>query len=190
MLFFYLLNPLHPLTKKMVTIPFFAPLLWLAVGVSVILFVSSVGPIFWGAQFVPTPFDTVRRMLRLANVQPGEAVYDLGSGDGRVLWVATREFGARAVGVEIDPLRFAWTRLAIKLLGLGERVRVLRANLFDADLSGADVVVLYLLPTANSRLAPKLLRELRPGARVVSHAFVVPELQMVAEEQGVRLYRV
>lgn len=174
----------------MISIPFFAPLLWLAVGISVILFVSSVGPLFTGAPWTPTPFSTVRRMLRLANVQPGETVYDLGSGDGRVLWVAAREFGAWAVGVEIDPLRFAWTRLAIKLLGLGERVRVSRANLFDVDLSGADVVVLYLLPKANGRLAPKLLRELRPGARVVSHAFIVPELRLAAEEQGVRVYRV
>ncbi|MEK7788149.1 MAG: class I SAM-dependent methyltransferase, partial [Chloroflexota bacterium] len=128
------------------------------------------------------------RMLRLANVQPGETVYDLGSGDGRVLFIAAREFGARAVGVEIDPLKYLWTRAMIALLGLGDRVTVHRANFFDVDLGEADVVTLYLLPKANARLLPKFERELKPGARVVAHAFALPAWPVAAEEKNVKVY--
>jgi cyclopropane fatty-acyl-phospholipid synthase-like methyltransferase len=173
----------------MLTSPLAAPLLLFALLLALLLFAANVGPILTGAHWVPTPFRTVRRMLRLANVQPGEVVYDLGSGDGRVLIVAAREFGARAVGVEIDPLKYLWTRLVIALLGLGDRVSVRRANFFDADLAGADVVTLYLLPKTQARLLPKLERELKPGARVVTHAFELPDVRPVAEEGEVMVYR-
>lgn len=164
-------------------------LLTLALLISLISFFSTTLPFFTGAHWVPTPVNTVRRMLRLANVQPGETVYDLGSGDGRVLIIAAREFGARAVGVEIDPLKYLWTRAMIAMLGLSDRVTVHRANFFDVDLGGADVITLYLLPKANARLLPKFERELKAGARVVAHAFALPERQPIAEEKGVRVYR-
>ncbi len=164
-------------------------LLWLAVVLSLISFFSTIVPFFTGAHWVPTPVSTVRRMLRLANVQPGEMVYDLGSGDGRVLFIAAREFGARAVGVEIDPLKYLWTRAMIALLGLGDRVTVHRANFFDVALGEADVITLYLLPKANARLLPKFKRELRPGARVVVNTFFLPEWPVMAEEKNVRVYK-
>ncbi len=163
-------------------------LLWLALLISLLSFFSTTLPFFTGAHWVPTPVSTVRQMLRLANVQPGETVYDLGSGDGRVLIIAAREFGARAVGVEIDPLKYLWTRAMIALLGLGDRVTVHRANFFDVDLGEADVVTLYLLPKANARLLPKFERELKPGARVVAHAFALPAWPVAAEEKNVKVY--
>ena len=164
-------------------------LLTLALLLALVLFAANVGPILTGAHWVPTPFRTVRRMLQLANVQPGEVVYDLGSGDGRVLIVAAREFGARAVGVEIDPLKYLWTRLMIALLHLGDRVSVRRANFFEVDLAEADVVTLYLLPKTHAKLLPKLERELRPGARVVAHEFELPNVRPMATDEDVMVHR-
>ena len=141
-----------------------------------------------GAPWVPTPRETVRRMLSLAEVRPGEVVYDLGCGDGRVLVTAARRFGARAVGIEVDVSRFLWSLAAITLFGLWRRVRLIRGDLFRQDLREADVVVTYLLQDTNDRLQAKLLRELRPGARVVSNTFSFPGLRLAASDEEHRLY--
>jgi cyclopropane fatty-acyl-phospholipid synthase-like methyltransferase len=143
-----------------------------------------------GAQYVPTPMNTARRMLKLANVQRGETVYDLGSGDGRLLMIAAQEFGAKAIGVEIDPFRYWLTRLKIKWAKMGDVVSVKRGNLFDVDLRDADVVMIYLLPKANAKLAPKLLNELKPSARVVCHAFPIPDWKMAKVEGELMMYRI
>ena len=172
----------------MITNPLISLLLWLALLISLISFLSTTVPYFTGAHWVPTPVSSVRQMLRLANVRPGETVYDLGSGDGRVLIIAAREFGARAVGVEIDPLKYLWTRAMIAMLGLSDRVTVYRANFFDVALGEADVITLYLLPKANARLLPKFERELKPGARVVAHVFALPAWPVVAEAKNVKVY--
>ncbi|MBN2001881.1 MAG: class I SAM-dependent methyltransferase [Anaerolineae bacterium] len=142
--------------------------LGLALGISVLW----TGPA--GALWLPTSRRVVRQMLYLADVQPGETVYDLGSGDGRVLFIAAREFGARAVGIELDPLRYLWTRLWIALLGLRGQVRVVLGNFFNQDVSEANVIVTYLVPKAQKKLMFKLWRELAPGSRVVSSIFVYP----------------
>ncbi len=120
--------------------------------------------------FVPTPDDVVEKMLDLAAVGRNDVVYDLGSGDGRIVIAAARR-GARAVGVDIDPQRIRESNENARQAGVTDRVRFINQNLFDTDLSEATVVTLYLLPSVNQRLKPKLLRELRPGARVVSHSF-------------------
>ncbi|RLE54897.1 MAG: hypothetical protein DRJ40_09870 [Thermoprotei archaeon] len=112
-------------------------------------------------------------MLQLAEVKPGEVVYDLGCGDGRVLIIAAREFGARAVGIEIRKDLYEQCIKKIKELGLEDRVKVIHGNFFEVDISEADVVFLYLLTSVNERLRPKLEKELKPGARVVSHDFEV-----------------
>jgi predicted RNA methylase len=127
-------------------------------------------------------------MLALANVRPGELVYDLGSGDGRVLTMAARHFGARAVGIEIDPLRCVWSRIVILLMGLRAKARVVRGDLFDQDLAPADVVTCYLLQGTNDKLAEKLVEELRPGARVVSNTFTFPGLTLTGEDRQHKLY--
>jgi SAM-dependent methyltransferase len=145
-----------------------------------------------GAPWVPTPRSVVHRMLSLAQVRPGEAVYDLGCGDGRVLVMAVRRFRARAVGIEIDVSRFLWSLAVIAVLGLWRRVRLVRGDLFRQDLQEADVVVTYLLQDTNDRLQAKLLREMRPGARVVSNTFRFSDLKLAAcdEEYRIYLYRI
>ncbi len=145
-----------------------------------------------GAPWVPTPRSLVHRMLSLAQVRPEETVYDLGCGDGRVLVIAARRFRARAVGIEVDLSRFLWSLAVVTALGLWRRVRLVRGDLFRQDLREADVVVTYLLQETNDRLQAKLLREMRPGARVVSNTFLFPELRLAASdpEHGIYLYRI
>ena len=113
-------------------------------------------------------------MLRLAEVQPEETVYDLGCGDARILVLAAEKYGARGVGVELDAEVFALARDNVRRQGLENRITLVRGNLFDADLRNADVVALYLLPEALARLRPMLEEQLRPGARVVTHDFGIP----------------
>jgi SAM-dependent methyltransferase len=120
---------------------------------------------------VRTPTATVRAMLELAGVTGRDVVYDLGSGDGRIVIGAAREFGARGVGVEIDPALVAESRATARRLGLTERVRFVEQDLFQTDLREATVVTLYLSVELNRRLQPKLLAELAPGSRIVSHDF-------------------
>ena len=126
------------------------------------------------APYIPSPQMIVERMLGLASVQPGETVYDLGSGDGRVLITAVQQFRARAVGVELVPdiARKASERIA--KLGLQNQARVIQGDIRDADLSGADVVTMYLPTDSNEMLRPKLEKSLKPGTRVVSYSFKVP----------------
>jgi SAM-dependent methyltransferase len=120
---------------------------------------------------VRTPLVVVNEMLRLAAVTPDDTVYDLGSGDGRIVIAAARDRGARGVGYEIDPALVAEAKDWAHRLGVEDRVTFTQADLFQADLRPATVVTLYLSPELNRRLRPKLLSELRPGARIVSHAF-------------------
>jgi SAM-dependent methyltransferase len=125
------------------------------------------------APFVPSPTDVVRRMLEIAGLAPGELLYDLGCGDGRVVFTAVREFGAKGVGVDLMPRLVAEAQAEASRLGLGDRARFISGNLFDVDLSEADVITMYLLTGANEKVRPKLERELRKGARVVTHDFPI-----------------
>jgi len=123
--------------------------------------------------YVSTPHAVVEAMLALARVGPADLVYDLGCGDGRFVIAAAQTFGARGVGVDIDPARIADANAAARSEGVSERVRFLQQDLFSVDLSPATVVTLFLLPELNDRLAPKLKRELRDGARIVSHRWTI-----------------
>jgi SAM-dependent methyltransferase len=135
--------------------------------------VGVAGCLYPGAEvpYVQTPHEVVGEMLRLAVVGPRDVVYDLGSGDGRVVIAAARDFGARGVGVEIDPKLVAESVESARRAGVADRVTFRAGDLFQTDLGEATVVTLYLSPELNLRLRPKLLRELRPGARIVSHDF-------------------
>ncbi|WP_164007210.1 SAM-dependent methyltransferase [Pyxidicoccus trucidator] len=122
--------------------------------------------------YVPTPEEAVTGMLKLAEVKPGDVVYDLGSGDGRIVISAVREHGAsRAVGVDINPERITEANENARRAKVEDQVEFRQGDLFDADISDATVVTLYLLPSVNERLKPKLLSELKPGTRIVSHGF-------------------
>jgi hypothetical protein len=159
-----------------------------------VLLVAVVGiiSILWtdlkGAPYVATPRQTVRRMLQLAEVGSQDVVYDLGSGDGRVLWIAAQEFGARAVGIEIDPFRYAWTRLLIRLKRLHQQVVVIRKDFFQVDLSSATVITAYLLRDTNRKMMEKLASELPAGARVVSRKYQFPDWDLVREDPFEELY--
>ena len=141
-----------------------------------------------GAPWVPTSRQVVHRMLTMADIKPGEVVYDLGCGDGRVLVAAARRFGARAVGVEVDVFRYLWSVFAVTLHGLWKQVKVIRGDLFSVDLRQADVVFAYLLQDTNDRLKDKLRRELRPGTRIIANTFVFSGLPLVATDEQLQLY--
>ena len=121
--------------------------------------------------YVPTPESVVAMMLDLAKVNKNDVVYDLGSGDGRIVITAAQKYGARGVGYDIDPERIKEANANAKAAGVTERVRFVQGDLFQADLSEASVVTLYLLPEINLKLRPKLLKELKPGTRIVSHNY-------------------
>jgi ribosomal protein L11 methylase PrmA len=121
--------------------------------------------------FVPTPQEVVEDMLRLANVQKGDVLYDLGSGDGRIAITAARKYGIKATGIDIDPERIREANENAKKAGVTDLVRFRQENLFTADFKDATVITLYLLPDLNVKLRPKLWNELKPGTRIVSHQF-------------------
>lgn len=122
-------------------------------------------------EFVPTPQRVVDAMLDMANVKSSDVVYDLGSGDGRVVITAAKKYGARGVGIEIDPDLVKQATENAAAAGVADKVQFLTGDIFNADISRATVVTLYLLQSINERLRPKLVRELKPGARIVSHVF-------------------
>ena len=142
--------------------------------------------------YVPTPQNVVDEMLTLANVTKDDVVYDLGCGDGRLVITAVKKFGARrGFGVDIDPQRISESNANAKAAGVTDRVKFAVQDLFQTDLKDATVVTLYLLPEVNLRLRPKLLSDLRPGARVVSHSFDMgdwkPEKTVTVQPGGQRL---
>ena len=133
--------------------------------------------------FEPTPMPIVRAMLALAKVGPPDVVYDFGSGDGRIPMTAAKDYGARGVGVEIDPARIAEARATAKQAGLADHVQFLEGNMFEADGSGATVVTLFLHPEPNMKLRPTLLAQLKPGARIVSYLWDMGDWKPDAEQR-------
>ena len=129
-----------------------------------------VWPIFIGAIFLPTPYNVVEKMLSLAYVGKGDVLYDLGSGDGRII-IGAAERGANAVGVEADPIRVIWSRLRIRRNFNRNRLRVIWGDFFKTSVSEATVVTVYQGETINNRLREKFEAELAPGSRVVSYSF-------------------
>lgn len=123
------------------------------------------------APFVPSPYDVVNRMLTLAEVTKDDVIYDLGCGDGRIVITAAQRFGARGVGIDIDPQRIAESNANAERAGVQHLVRFVEQDALDVDVSEATVVTLYLLSSSNLKLRPLLTRQLQPGARIVSHAF-------------------
>jgi len=140
--------------------------------------------------YVPTPYEAVEKMLELANVNKDDVVYDLGSGDGRIPIMAAEEYGARGVGIEIDPKRIQEARENAQEAGVTDQVKFIQQDLFETDLSEATVVTLYLLPSLNVKLRPKLLRELEPGTPIISHDFDMGEWEpkRVVEVGGSTVY--
>lgn len=144
------------------------------------------------APYVPTPEPVVDAMLKLANVNGNDVVYDLGCGDGRIVVSAAKTYGAHGVGVDLNPMRVDEARANAQRAGVEEMTRFEEGDLFQADIRNATVVTLYLLPDMNARLQPKLLSELKPGTRVITHAFGFPnwkpEKQAVINSTSIYLW--
>ncbi len=126
------------------------------------------------APYVATPQDIVDKMLELAKVGPDDVVYDMGSGDGRIVITAAQKFGAHAVGIELRPDLYEQSRDRIKQLGLEDRAQIIHEDMFSVSIRKATVVTLYLLTSVNAMMRPMLEKQLRSGARIVSHDFQVP----------------
>ena len=145
--------------------------------------------------YIPTPQPVVDAMLEAAAVKDTDVVYDLGSGDGRIVITAARKYGARGVGIEIDPALVRKATENAAAAGVSGRVRFVTQNIFDADISEATVVTLYLLQSINERLRPKLVRELKPCTRVVSHVFKMgpewpPEKKLMVDRSQVFVWTI
>ncbi|HTM34649.1 MAG TPA: 50S ribosomal protein L11 methyltransferase [Vicinamibacterales bacterium] len=144
--------------------------------------------------YVPTPEAVVEAMLQVANVGKNDIVYDLGCGDGRIPVTAAKKYGATGVGIDIDPQRIKEAKENVAKNNVGDKVTIVQGDLFEQDLSKATVVTLYLLPSLNVKLMPKLMKELRPGTRIVSHAFDMgdwkPEKELDVEGRKVYFWTI
>ena len=146
----------------------------------VIVLAAFLVPLAYGLPPTPTQPGRIRKALKLANLQPGETIYDLGAGNGRVLVIAAKEFMAQAVGIEAGPVQCVQARLTSLFNGVRSQVRVKRGNFFKSDLSEADVVFAYLTSDYVPRLEAQLIEQLKPGARVVTISFDFPNWEPAA----------
>lgn len=148
-------------------------------GLSILLFIIGLlwilVPALHGLPSRPTKPDRIRKALKLANLQPDETLYDLGAGDGRVLFMAAREFDSKSVGIEIGPVQCALIWLRITASGLGSKIKIQWGNFFKTDLSKADVVYVYATSSEVIKLAPYLEKQMKPGSRIVSISADFPE---------------
>ena len=151
----------------------------LVFGLSIFLFIVGLLwiliPALYGLPPVPTKPERIRKALKLANLQPNEVLYDLGAGDGRVLLITTRDFGAKAIGIEVGPIQCVWIWLRAVASGFGNKIQVRWANFYKADLRDADVIFVYATSKEVVKLAPYLEKQLKMGARVVSISADFPE---------------
>jgi hypothetical protein len=166
----------------------------LVYGLSILLFIVMLAwilvPALYGLPPVPTKPDRIRKSLRLANLQPNEVLYDLGAGDGRVLFIAAREFGAKSVGVEVGPVQYLLIWLRVAASGLTNQIQVRWANFYKADLRDADVVFVYATSTEVMKLAPHLEAQMKQGSRLISISADFPEWEpsIVEEHELIFVY--
>ncbi|MFX1245071.1 MAG: SAM-dependent methyltransferase [Promethearchaeota archaeon] len=169
---------------------------WLVLGFSIIGFLLIVAgilayfvwPIVIGAMYQPSSDAVVRRMLEIAEVTPNDILYDLGSGDGRVLFMAAKKYGAKAVGIEADPIRFYRTKRKIERMGLDHKVRLIHGNFFKQNLSEATVITIFQSQRVNQKIKPKFLQELRPETRIVSNQWTFEGWQPIKVDETIPLF--
>ena len=163
-----------------------AEMLWLLVEVVILvaIFIPTIIAFLTGAPWVPTPLPRVKRMLELAEIKPGDRVYDLGCGDGRLVHLAAKDYGADAVGIELSPLVYLWAR--IRNFILRSKSKILLRDFRKISYANAQMLVFYLLPNILKILRPKFEKELSPGTRVVSYAFEIEGWEPVYTEPRIR----
>ena len=156
----------------------------------VIVVVSIIWPLLLGAAWSPTSVRIVDRMLEMAEIDSGDVVYDLGSGDGRIVVEAARKYKAKGVGIEVDPLRVIWSIITVSVLRLNDKVKIVWGNIFHQNIDDATIVTLFLWQRTNQKLKEKLQNELKTGTRVVSYIWTFNDWIPVEvdEENHVYLY--
>ncbi len=146
-------------------------------GATLVFAAIVILPVFFGAPWHPTSLRRVRQILDFAGVEPGQKIYDLGSGDGRVLIIAARQYGMTGVGLEIDPIKAWISRHVVKFFGVQDRVQIVRRSFFDYDFSDADVLFIYLSHQALDRLLPAMRERLKPEVKIICYGFCLRSLE-------------
>lgn len=149
---------------------------WILITLIGIVVLTTVRSNAKGAPWLPTSRKKIIKMLELADLKPNECLYDLGCGDGRVIVIAARKFGAKAVGIEVDPFRFLWCQFLITALGLRKKVKVIFGDIFKQKYPNADLLFCYLLQSTNDKLEAKLIEELPAETRILSNTFMFSSL--------------
>lgn len=163
---------------------------------SIIIFLFLLLSMFWPPDSPWAPWwrtnkKVARAMCRLAKINKNDIVYDLGSGDGTSLIVAAKEFGAKCVGIEIDPLRYLFSKIRFKINGLNAKVKIIKSNFHEINISDASVIFVYLVPSALNRLLPKFRKELKKGTKIVSYKYEINSpLKKYDKENDLRLYAI
>lgn len=156
--------------------------------VTIIVSISILWPLIIGAAWSPSSKKVVNKMLKMAEVDSHDVLYDLGSGDGRILSEAAHKYDAIGIGIEADPLRIFWSRTKLRLLGLNNQTKIIWGDIFSKDLSPATVVTVFLWQKTNEKLKGKLTRELKPGTRVVSYIWTFSGWKPIEVDQEDRIY--
>ncbi len=158
---------------------------------NIIFFIGLVilifSPIFLGVPFMPTHKKQAIRMIELAQIKSGMKVVDLGSGAGRLLFLAAKS-GAQTLGYELNPFLVLWTKLVILVTGKQDKIKVFYKSIYDANIKDMDVILMFLYPPHMKKMVKKL-QEAKPGTIILSYAFALPEWQLIKKEQGIYVYR-
>ena len=164
----------------------------LAISFFLLLAAIVILPIFFGAPWHPLSKKNISRIIKFANIKSGEVIYDLGSGDGRILIAAAKQSCARGIGVEIDPIKVWLSRYLITRSNLAKKIKIYRGNIYNFDISDADVIYLYLTHQALDRLFPEILNRIKPSARIVCYRFCIRNLAPIKinKDKNLFLYQV
>jgi len=170
--------------------------MWSVVGFGLILFLLVVAgilmyliwPVIFGAMYQPSSQTVIQRMLELAKLTSNDTLYDLGSGDGRILLLAAQQYGAKTVGIEIDPIRYYRTKRKIQRRGLEKHIQLIQGNFFDQNLADATVITVYQSQRTNQKLKSKFLDELRPETRIVSNHWTFEGWTPIQVDDTIPLY--
>lgn len=166
----------------------------LIISLIILVFLLILLSIIWppDSPWLPVKKEKVKKMLELVNAGSEDVIFDLGSGDGRIVIMAAKDFGARAVGIEIDPLRVFWAKIMVKIFGVSKKVKIIRGDFLKEDFSEASIVAVYLVPKTLKRLKEKFLDELKPGTKVVSFCYQIDFLPQIFHDskEGIFGYQI